>query len=122
MRQHPFDECPEVFDYNQKEKRKQILVKWRFIFKIMVNKVDGNNYYVYTKQKKIDVPDTGEKFNLGYNKNESSPETKDKKEVSEQEKQQAAERSGVMLELSSRRQNADAGRQKQTEAGKEQSA
>lgn len=88
----------------------------------MVNKVDGNNYYVYTKQKKIDVPDTGEKFNLGYNKNESSPEAKDKKEISDQEKQQEAERSGVMLELSGRGQNTEADRRKQEEAAKEQSA
>lgn len=88
----------------------------------MVNKVDGNNYYVYTKQKKIDVPDTGEKFNLGYNKNESSSEAKEKKEVSEQEKRQAAERSGVMLELSSRGQNAETNGRKQAEAAKEQNA
>lgn len=95
--------------------------KWRYSFKIMVNKVDGNNYYVYTKQKKIDVPDTGEKFDLGYNKNESSSDAKDKKEISEQEKQQAAERSGVMLELSGRRQNAEADGRKQSETSKEQS-
>jgi len=87
----------------------------------MVNKVDGNNYYVYTKQKKIDVQETGEKFNLGYHKNESSPETEDKKEISDQEKQQAAERNGVMLELSNRRQNAEADSRKQSEAVKEQS-
>lgn len=86
----------------------------------MVNKVDGNNYYIYTKQKKIDVPDTGEKFNLGYNKNESSSDAKEKKEISEQEKQQAAERSGVMLELSGRRQNAEADGRRQAEASKEQ--
>lgn len=86
----------------------------------MVNKVDGNNYYVYTNQKKIDIPDTGEKFNLGYNKNESSPEAKDKKAVFEQEKQQA-ERGGVMLELSSSGRDAGADRQRQAETAKAQS-
>lgn len=86
----------------------------------MVNKVDGNNYYVYTNQKKVDVPDTGEKFNLGYNKNESSPETKDKKEVSDQEKQQT-EQLGVRLELSSSGRDAGADRQRQAETAKAQS-
>ncbi len=87
----------------------------------MINKVDGNNYYVYTSQKKIDVPDTGEKFNLDYKNNESSLEAKDKKEISDQEKQQQAERSGVMLELSSRGRDARADRQGQTETAKTQS-
>lgn len=81
----------------------------------MVNKVDGNNYYIYTKQKKIDVPDTDEKFSLGYQKNESSPDTKDKKEIAEPEKRQAAERSGVSLELSANAQDAGTDRQKRTE-------
>ena len=84
----------------------------------MVNKVDGNNYYVYTKQNKIDLPDTDEKFNLSYQKNESSSEAKDKKALSEQEKQQAAEKEGVRLELSVNAQDAGAGRQKQAEAEK----
>ena len=83
----------------------------------MVNKVDGNNYYVYTNQKKIDFPDTGEKFSLSYQNNESPPETKDKKEVSDQEKQRA-ERGGVMLELSDRGRDAGADRQKQMETAK----
>lgn len=87
----------------------------------MINKVDGNNYYVYTSQKKIDVPDTGEKFNLDYKNNESSLEAKDKKEISDQEKQQQAERSGVMLELSSRGRDARADRQGQTKTAKTQS-
>lgn len=87
----------------------------------MINKVDGSNYYVYTSQKKIDVPDTGEKFNLDYKNNESSLEAKDEKEISDQEKQQQAERSGVMLELSSRGRNARADRLGQTETAKTQS-
>ena len=86
----------------------------------MINKVDENNYYVYTGQKKIDVPDTGEKFNLNYRSNESSPEAKDKKEVSDQEKQQQAKRSGVMLELSGRGRDARADRQEQIETAKTQ--
>lgn len=81
----------------------------------MVNKVDGNNYYTYTNQKKIDVLDTDEKFSLGYQKNESSPDAKDKKEISEQEKQQTTEQSGVRLELSTNAQEQNAGRQKKTE-------
>ncbi len=86
----------------------------------MVNKVDGNNYYVYTKQKKLDVPDTGEKFNLDYKQGDTSSETKNKKEVSEEEKRQEAERLGVRLELSGNGGNADAGRRKQEEAAKSQ--
>lgn len=85
----------------------------------MVNRVDGNNYYVYTNQKKIDFPDTGEKFSLSYQNNESPPEAKDKKEVSDQEKQRA-ERGGVMLELSDRGRDAGADRQKQMETAKAQ--
>ncbi len=87
----------------------------------MINKVDGNNHYVYTGQKKIDVPDTGEKFNLDYKNNESSPEAKDKKEVSDQEKQQQTKRSGVVLELSGSGRDARADRQGQIETAKTQS-
>lgn len=87
----------------------------------MINKVDGNNHYVYTGQKKIDVPDTGEKFNLDYKNNESSLEAKDKKEVSDQEKQQQAKRSGVVLELSGSGRDARADIQGQTETAKTQS-
>lgn len=82
----------------------------------MINKVDGNNYNVYTKPKKIDIPDTDEKFSLGYQKNESSSNAKDKTDISEEEKQQALERNGVRLELSVGGQAADADRRKQAEA------
>ncbi len=88
----------------------------------MVNKVDGNNYYVYTKQKKIDIPDTGEKFNLDYKQGETSSEAKNKDEISEEQKQQTAERLGVRLELSNNGRNADAERRKQEETSKTQSA
>ena len=87
----------------------------------MINRVDGNNYYVYTNQKKIDIPDTDEKFNLDYNNNGSSPEAKDKKEISDQKKRQQASRSGVTLELSSRGRDAGADGQRQTETAKTQS-
>ncbi|MBD5528133.1 MAG: hypothetical protein HDR02_06920 [Lachnospiraceae bacterium] len=87
----------------------------------MINKVDGNNYYVYTSQKKIDIPDIGEKFNLDYKNNGSSPETKDKKGISDQEKQQQAKRDGVVLELSSRGRDAGSDRQRQTETAETQS-
>lgn len=86
----------------------------------MVNKVDGNNYYTYTKPKKIDTPDAAEKFNLGYQKRESSAGAKDRDEVSGQEDQQALERNGVRLELSSGGQAADANRRKQAESAKMQ--
>ncbi len=78
----------------------------------MVNKVDGNSYYVYTNPKKVDIPDTGEKFSLGYEKDGLQAGLKDKKEVADQEGQQAAERSGVRLELSGKGME----RQKQAEA------
>lgn len=88
----------------------------------MINKVDGNNYYTYTKQKKIDIPDTGEKFSLGYKKDELSSGAKDRKEeVSEQEKQQAAEQNGVRLELSSNGMGAGTDRRQQTAQTKNQS-
>lgn len=74
----------------------------------MINKVDGNNYYTYTNQKKISGPDTDEKFDLDYKNSEWSPEAKDKKEISDQEKQQQTKQSGVVLELSDRGLNAGA--------------
>lgn len=68
----------------------------------MVNRVDGNHYYEYTKLKNVSVSDTGEKFSLDYKQDELSSEKEKKdKEVSEREKQQAAEKSGVKVELSS---------------------
>ncbi|MCM1097775.1 MAG: hypothetical protein NC427_06875 [Ruminococcus flavefaciens] len=66
----------------------------------MINKISGNDSYIYTKPKKIDVPNTGEKFNLDYRNGEMPSEAKDKKEVSDQERQQSVEKSGVRLELS----------------------
>ena len=86
---------------------------------MMINKVDGNNYNIYTKQKKIEVSDTGEKFNLSDQKNESAPEAKGKKEVPDQERQQEVERSGVRLQLSTGGREAD--RQSQAKASKTQS-
>ncbi len=89
----------------------------------MIHKVDGNNYPVYTKQKSIDIPDTGEKFNLGSDRNSSPSETKTQREKETADKgKQQAERSGVRLELSSNGRMADAGRQKQQEAAKAQAS
>lgn len=88
----------------------------------MVNKIDGNNYNVYTKQKKIDIPDTGEKFSLDYKNSELSSEAKDKKELSDQEKQPSVERGGVRLELSVNAQTAGADRQEQADTAKDLSA
>lgn len=89
----------------------------------MIHKVDGNNYPVYTKQKSIDIPDTGEKFNLGSDRNSSPSETKTQREKEAADKgKQQAERSGVRLELSGNGRMADAGRQKQQEAAKAQAS
>lgn len=68
----------------------------------MVNKIDGNNYYVYPKPQKVNIPDNGEKFSLGYEKDGLQAGLKDKEQVADQEKQQAAEQSGVRIELSSK--------------------
>ena len=68
----------------------------------MVNRVDGNHYYEYTKLKNVSVSDSGEKFSLDYKQDELSSEKEKKdKEVSEREKQLSAEKSGVKVELSS---------------------
>ncbi len=79
--------------------------------KIMVNKIDGSSYYTYPKPQKVNIPDTGEKFSLGNEKNGLQAGLKDKEQVSDQEKQQAAEQSGVRIELSSK------GIEKQKQAG-----
>lgn len=84
----------------------------------MVNRVDGNSYYVYEKPKKMNIPSTGEKFSLGHEKEGLQAELKDKNEVSGQEKQQAAEQSGVRIELSSKGME----KQKQAEAAKQPNA
>lgn len=67
----------------------------------MVNRVDGNRYYEYTKTQNLSVSDTGEKFSLDYKQEELAGEKSQKhKEVSEQEKQKAAEQSGVRVDIS----------------------
>lgn len=87
----------------------------------MINKVDGNSYYVYPKQKNLEIPNTGEKFNLDSGKNEAALGQKDKAEggLSDKEKQ---EQLGVKLELSSQGQSANAERQRQAQKASEQSA
>lgn len=68
----------------------------------MVNKVDGNQYPVYTKQPKTSIPDSGEKFSLQDNGNDSLRESGDmyKKGTADKENKPLAERDGVKLELS----------------------
>ena len=66
----------------------------------MVNKIDGNNYYVYTKPKQVNIPDNNEKFSLDYEKDRLQAGLKDEKEISDTGKEQAAERSGVRIEIS----------------------
>lgn len=71
------------------------------VIRIMVNRVDGNRYYEYTKTQNLSVSDTDEKFSLDYKQNELSDQKSQKdKEVSEREKQKAAEQSGVRVDIS----------------------
>lgn len=78
----------------------------------MVNKIDGSSYYAYEKPKKVNVPNTGEKFSLGYDKEGLRPGSENKNEVSDQKKQQAADSDGVRIELS----NIGVEKQRQAEA------
>lgn len=82
----------------------------------MVNKIDGNSTYVYPRPQRVNSPDTGEKFSLGSEKDGLQAGLKDKEQVSEQERQQAAEQSGVKIELSSK------GIEKQKQAKEEAAA
>lgn len=66
----------------------------------MVNKIDGNNYYVYTKPTKVNIPDNDEKFSLDHEKAGLQANLKDKRELSDTKKEHAAERSGVKIEIS----------------------
>lgn len=66
----------------------------------MVNRIDGNNHYVYTKPKNVNIPDSNEKFSLDNEKDRLQAGLKDKKEISYTEKEQAAEHSGVRIEIS----------------------
>lgn len=66
----------------------------------MINKIDGNNYHVYTKPKKVNIPGNDEKFSLNYEKDGLQAGLKDNKEISDPEKELAAERSGVRIEIS----------------------
>ncbi|MCM1183549.1 MAG: hypothetical protein NC337_09260 [Roseburia sp.] len=59
----------------------------------MVNKVNGNNYYTYNRQKSINVSDTGEKFSLDYNRDGLQTDSK-------KDKSKDTEENGVRLELS----------------------
>ncbi len=90
----------------------------------MVNKIDGNHYYEYTKMKNVSVSDTGEKFSLDYKQEElSNSKEKKEKEVSGKEKQQAAEKSGVRLEISSQGRSAGTdGRRKEKPSGNREAA
>lgn len=65
----------------------------------MVNKVNGNNYYTYNRQKSINVSDTGEQFSLDYKQGVPQPRSRKEKADSDEE-------DGVRLELSGSRQAA----------------
>ncbi len=68
----------------------------------MVNRIDGNNYHVYTKQQKKEISGAGEKFSLKDHGNESLQDSGSKyeKDVSDSGKNPFEERQGVKLELS----------------------
>ena len=67
----------------------------------MVNRVDGNRYYEYTRTQNLSVSDTDEKFSLDYKQKELTGEKSQKdKDVPEQEKQKAAEQTGVRVDIS----------------------
>lgn len=75
----------------------------------MVNKVNGNDYYDYTKLKMPEAADTannGEKFSLAYQRAQDETEEKDKSDKSEESGdagaggQRTVMQGGVKLELS----------------------
>ena len=81
----------------------------------MVNRIDGNNYYDYQQLKNVNIPDNGEKFSLDYKQGGLESESKDKKDKTEEtanEQGQAAEKSGVKLEISSQGQSVASGRRR----------
>ncbi|MCM1089036.1 MAG: hypothetical protein NC419_12850 [Muribaculaceae bacterium] len=89
----------------------------------MVNKIDGNNYYRYTQLKNVDASDSDEQFSLHYGQDKLSPDSKDKKEkTNEQKKSQAVELSGVKLELSGAAQTARTIKGARTDAAKNPSS
>lgn len=65
----------------------------------MVNKVNGNNYYTYNRQKNINVSDTGEQFSLDYRQRPLQPQNGQRKKETDEE-------DGVRLELSGTSQSA----------------
>lgn len=87
------------------------------VFNIMVNRVDGNHYYEYTKTQNLNVQDTGEKFSLDY-KQEELPggKSQKEKEASEREKQNTAEQSGVRVDISGYGRTAGTDRKQGTSA------
>ncbi|MBD5495998.1 MAG: hypothetical protein HDR12_16930 [Lachnospiraceae bacterium] len=90
----------------------------------MVNRID-DNYITYTKTKNVNIPNTGEKFSLNYNKDElqaKDGEKKDKADKSEKDRKDTAEQSGVRLELSSNGKTSSVDRLKTTETSKTQAS
>ena len=90
----------------------------------MVNRID-DNYITYTKTKNVNIPNTGEKFSLNYNKEElqtKDNEKKDKADKSEKDRKDATEQSGVRLELSSNGKTSSVDRLKTAEKAKAQTS
>lgn len=96
----------------------------RYWSQVMVNRID-DNYITYTKTKNVNIPNTGEKFSLNYNQEElqtKENEKKDKADKSEKGRQDAAEQSGVRLELSSNGKTSSVDRLKTAETAKAQAS
>lgn len=90
----------------------------------MVNRID-DNYITYEKKKNVNIPKTDEKFSLNYNQKElqtNDSEKKGKTDKSEKDRKDAAEQSGVRLELSSNGKTSSVDRLKTAETAKAQAS
>ncbi|MDE6747790.1 MAG: hypothetical protein K2K21_01810, partial [Lachnospiraceae bacterium] len=87
----------------------------------MVNRID-DNYITYTKTKNVNIPNTGEKFSLNYKQEELQTKDSEKKDKAEKDRKDAAEQSGVRLELSSNGKTSSVDRLKTTETSKTQTS
>lgn len=75
----------------------------------MVNGVNENKFYTYTKTKNVNIPNTGEKFSLNYNKDDLQAKDGEKKDDAsgiENGRKSEASQNGVRLELSNTGKNA----------------
>ena len=81
-----------------------------------IERIHGNNYYVYEKTKNLKVSDTGEKFSLDYKNEQLQAETEAKEDKEDSVKESAKEsgqsalQNGVRLEISNGGRMANAGK------------